>query len=114
MNNATLIQPAEVKRNEYGHWDHPDLPAFEGTDEAGPDAPKWKDWLAAQQLEVCRFELEGEDDNHPAYKKYFDGSDPDISEWNPQPEGEGWFLLSICDTDDGPMAWFARRVQVPA
>ena len=24
------------------------------------------------------------------------------------PEGEGWFLLGLWDTEDGPFAWYVR------
>lgn len=107
-----LIQPAPVQRDECGNWWHPDVPEFEGSDEAGPDAPKWKDWMREQGLEYCRFSLEDEDESHPVYQSYFEAEDPspDFSKWEPKPDGDGWFMLAICDTEDGPQAWFARRV----
>lgn len=107
-----LIQPAPVQRDENGNWFHPELPAFAGTDEAGPNAPKWEDWIREQGLKVCRFDLEDEDKSHPAYVNYWgDNQSADISAWNPVPHGNGWFLLAIGDTEDGPLAWFARRTK---
>ena len=33
-----------------------------------------------------------------------------VKEWQPTPpNGEGWFLVSINDTDDGPVAWWAKE-----
>lgn len=106
---VTLIQPAPVNRDDYGNWYHPSLPDFAGTDEAGPDSPKWEDWLAEQGLETSMFCLENEDD-HPAFARVFDESNPDFSDWEPQPAGAGWFLLAIGDTEDGPCATFVRRL----
>lgn len=111
MNAITLIQPAPVQRDEYGNWFHPDIPTFYGSDEATEDSPKWKDWLKEQGLEHTYYALEFEDEDHPAYQSYYEKNTADISAWNPgPPDGEGWFLLSICDTEDGPYAYFVRRV----
>ncbi len=109
MNTAIkLIQPATVQRDKYGSWYHPDLPDFAGTDEATDDSPKYEDWRAAQGLEVSMFALENEDE-HPAHTRYFDEGDPDFHDWDPKPEGDGWFMLAIGDTEDGPCATFVRR-----
>ena len=41
---------------------------------------------------------------------YFESGNPDCSAWMPtQPEGEGWRLLGIYDTEDGPHAMFGRE-----
>jgi len=35
--------------------------------------------------------------------------------WEPsKPAGDGWHLIAINDTEDGPMAWWARPVKEAA
>jgi hypothetical protein len=97
-----LIEATEVKRDEAGFWYHPDIPEFEEGQER-----EYRAWLAEQLLETRFMFLEYE---HPAYVRYFEEGDPDCSDWNPQPpDGEGWWLLAIGDTEDGPVATWARR-----
>lgn len=107
-----LILPVEVKRDEMGNWHHPNLPTFYGTDESTEASPAWGSWLDVQGLEVSRSSLEDEDESHPVYQSYFEAENPsgDFSAWTPEsPEGDGWFMLAITDTEDGPCAWFVRR-----
>lgn len=107
-----LIEAAPVHRDENGNWWHPGLPTFAGTDESTETSPEWKDWLKEQGLIATRRDLEDEDESHPVYQSYFEAADPDgnFSAWEPTPpEGDGWFLLAIGDTEDGPQAWFVRR-----
>lgn len=105
-----LIQPVEVKRDTDGYWSHPFVPVFAGTDAATDDSPKWQDWLAQQGLEQSFSRLADEDESHPAYVSYFEHESANASAWEPQPpQGDGWFLLGIDDTEDGPCAWFVRR-----
>lgn len=99
-----LIQPAPVVRDEYGMFQHPDLPDF---DEG--DSEKCKAWIAKQGLEVAMVSLDGSAPGEVA-DRYFNSHDPDCSYWEPgHPQGEGWFCLAIHDTDDGPVCWWARR-----
>ncbi len=40
----------------------------------------------------------------------FDACDADISAWEPErPEGDGWFIGSIYDTEDGPVCVWLRN-----
>lgn len=110
--HTNLIQPAAVQRDEFGNWYHPDIPVFYGSDESTDESPKWEDWLKTQGLEQSKCMLEWEDESHPVYQSYFEADDPDpnFAAWGPEPpKGEGWFVLAICDTEDGPCAWFVRR-----
>jgi hypothetical protein len=108
--SAALIQPAEVKRDEDGNWFHPELPTFAGTDESTQDSPIWSMWLEEQGLDCRIFELEDEPSD-PAFKRWFEDGDPDFSDWQPpRPAGAGWFLLSIVGTEDGPAAFWVRRL----
>ena len=102
-----LIQPAPVVRDEYGMFQHPDLPDF---DEG--DGDKCKAWIAEQGLEVGKVSLEYADES--IADRYFESHDPDCSYWEPgKPDGDGWFCLAIHDTDDGPVCWWARREVQP-
>lgn len=98
-----LIQPAPVVRDENGMFWHPDLPEL---DEG--DSDKYKQWIADQGLSVKMVSIESADDE--ISERYFNSDEPDCTYWEPdRPEGEGWFCLSISDTDDGPVCWWARR-----
>ena len=98
------IKPVEVQRDTTGDWSHPDMPEFDEGDGAAYAA-----WVESQNIEVKHDWLEGYDLDHPAYVQYFDKEDG-FAAWEPrQPEGDGWFLIAIGDTEDGPCAWFARH-----
>lgn len=102
---SKLIEWAPVVRDAEGWYSHPDMLAFDEDQEA-----EYRAWLAAQGLETAYATLCGEDDKHPAYIIYFDQAGTDVSDWNPAPPaGDGWFTLSIHDSEDGPYWVWARR-----
>lgn len=85
----TLIQSAEVVRDEYGYWWHPELPEFDEGDEE-----RSKAWVKEQGLSwvAVHMEYEVDTDTDP----YFNDGGPDCSHWTPnRPDGEGWFVLAI-------------------
>lgn len=103
-----LIQPVPVSRDEDGMFYHPDMPDFDEGDEE-----KCKAWVAEQSLQVKMVELEYHSDEAIS-ERYFEAGDADCSYWDPdRPDGDGWFCLSIHDTDNGPVCWWARRVVAP-
>ncbi|MGI2021682.1 hypothetical protein [Shewanella glacialipiscicola] len=94
------IQAVTVERDE-GYWTHPDLPEWdEGTPRAECIA-----WAAANggDFVVIWFEADAPEN---LIERYFDDGDIDISDWNPVCDKVGSFLLSIHDTEDGPVALF--------
>lgn len=104
-----LIQPLPVQRDDTGWWWHPGLPDFD------EDHQAYKAWMIAQGLETCFHSLENEDDNHPAYIAYFEQDACHVRDWNDEaPTGEGWFTLSIHDSEDGPQWVWVRRVGTDA
>jgi hypothetical protein len=109
-NDVTLIQPAPVERDVDGWWSHPGIPDF------GEDANAYRSWIDAQGLDIKYTMLEDEPDDHPAYQSYFEDDTPNVAGWNVEPpKGDGWFTLSIHDTDDGPVwVWARRWIVVPA
>lgn len=49
------------------------------------------------------------DASHEQQERYDEGNSPDCSYWTPsRPEGEGWLLAAIYDTEDGPVALYVR------
>lgn len=102
---VVLIGPMPVERDECGWWSHPGLPDLDEGQVA-----EYKAWLAAQGLVTTYKDLESEDLDHPAYVSYYDQDSASVAGWNPQPpEGDGWFTISIHDTEEGPYWVWARR-----
>ena len=103
-----LIQPVDVYRDEDGTWLHPNFPEFEGYEEDVP-GDVWRAWLAEQGLRESRVTFE-DDAPDELVNRYFDDGLASCAEWAPtKPDGEGWFLLGIWDTDDGPVAYWVTR-----
>lgn len=103
--NMNLIQPAEVVRYADGSWTHPDFPQWDES----TLLKTVNDWFEAQGLErgVVFFEYDVPQDLLNAWLE--NGHAP-LAKWEPtKPEGEGWFMLSIHDTEDGPVCIWARR-----
>jgi hypothetical protein len=104
MTHSPQIQPLNVVRDEGGYWTHPALPDFD------EGASAYEHWCKDQGLQIYSIDMvddlpEGE--NHP----YFEFSSNHCLGWEPQPPtGDGWFCLAISDTEDGPAAFWARRV----
>lgn len=89
-------------RDADGHVQHPDMDGI-GWDEfdMGPQLRA----LGWESKTVC-FET---DASHEDQERYDEGNSPDCSYWTPsRPEGAGWLLAAIYDTEDGPVALFVR------
>ncbi len=100
-----LIDPVAVERDADGWWSHPGIPDFD------EDMDAWRTWRDAQGLEFTHVSLENEDETHPAYVAYYENEEASVANWHPQaPDGEGWFVFSIHDTEDGPFWYWARRI----
>lgn len=101
------IQPMEPQRNREGYWTHPDMPVCESS--AQFDA-----WQAEQGFECSVVMLDGDDSegSEDAKERYFDHGNTDILCWQPSmPEGEGWFIVSIHDSEEGPVCVWIRYAQ---
>jgi hypothetical protein len=95
-------------RDENGHVQHPDMDGI-GWDEfdMGPQLRA----LGWASTTVC-FESDASDE---ARARYDEGNSPDCSYWTPTPpEGAGWLLAAIYDTEDGPVALYVRSADVSA
>ncbi|WP_342345782.1 hypothetical protein [Shewanella dokdonensis] len=96
-----MIKPADIIRDNDGLWTHPDLPEWdEGTTKEQVDA-----WASENGGTI---HVEWMDGNAPQEltDRYFEVGEPDCSYWYPCCNKEGNFLLSIHDTEDGPVALF--------
>ena len=104
--STAKIAPAEVTRDEYGQWWHPDLPDWE----EGTPGTVIREWISANGLEISNWVMEDMEDPK-AYEKAMAAPNGPCSVWNPEPpEGEGWFLLGICDTENGPSCTWVRHI----
>lgn len=89
-------------RDENGHVQHPDM-----------DGIGWDEFDMGPQLraigwhtKTVSFESDASDE---ARARYDEGNSPDCSYWTPTPpQGDGWLLAAIYDTEDGPVALFVR------
>ncbi len=100
MNNKIVAMP--VERDQYGYWTHPLYDAFcDGREFISPD--EFNVWLKQNGLE-WKVAYRDEDD----FDYEVDGYD--ISTWQPEsPAGDGWFVGSIHDTEDGAVCIWLRR-----
>lgn len=91
MNKITALP---VERDNYGYWTHPLYEQFcDGREVISPD--EFNAWLEANGLEWKVSYLDDEEIDPDV-----DGCD--ISTWQPDPPaGNGWFVGSIHDTEDG-------------
>lgn len=101
---SRLLDGAPLSRDKYGCGSHPALPIFfEGV--------KCKDFFEALGIELrlwfAEYEMEAE-----AYEAMSDGFTEDgenYNAWTPKkPEGDGWCLVAIFDTEDGAACWWLR------
>lgn len=99
--------PAVVLRTPDGFWGHPATPEC---DESTPYS-EYMDWFVKRGLEVKGHYMDGDSDE--LTERWEAGDVSAVAEWQPvPPEGDGWYLWSIFDTEDGPYCEFVR--QTPA
>ncbi|WP_345857472.1 hypothetical protein [Shewanella algae] len=95
------IKPTPVVRDDYGYWTHPDLPVWdEGTTREQIDA-----WAKENNGTIVVEWMDGDAPEEVA-DRYFEVGEADCSYWYPHCSKAGNFLLSIHDTEDGPIAMF--------
>jgi len=111
MNDKTLFDPARLPpRDEYGMTFHPDL-----EDERWEHPDLGEEYLSSEAILAAGLESRQVAFEYDApeelKERYYESGEPDVSDWKPtSPEGEGWILVGIWDTEDGPYAMFVRRV----
>ncbi|MEZ8095811.1 hypothetical protein ACED51_17060 [Photobacterium swingsii] len=100
------IQPARIERDKYGFWTHPEFPNF-GEVITKEEKERWEK-ANNVKLEFIYFE---QDAPEVLQERYFtEGQAKACAEWEPsQPKSS--FLISVHDTEDGPIAFFAVSYQ---
>ncbi|MBU2113673.1 MAG: hypothetical protein KKE94_07850 [Gammaproteobacteria bacterium] len=97
------IQPAlKIERDEDGLWTHPDYPEWD----EGTKSDEIAEWEKTNSVKIDWLMMDG-DASDELVDAWFEGSTNNCSEWQPKCEVPGSFLLSIHDTEDGPVALFA-------
>lgn len=96
-----MIQAHLVERDQFGFWTHPNYPDL---------ADNCSSNEAQETLRRLGLELQTVFMESDAPRLYdFARSDQRYSEWIPtRPEGSGWFVLSIHDTENGPVCQYVR------
>ncbi len=96
-----MIQAHLVERDQFGFWTHPNYPDF---------ADNCSSSEAQETLRRLGLELQNVFMESDAPRLYDSArSDQRYSEWIPtRPEGAGWFVLSIHDTDNAPVCQYVR------
>ncbi len=95
-----------VQRDEYGDYQHSQLPDFDGAECVSKAAIE--QWQAEMDFELVINHMDCEiTEDHPAWINYFEDGDAGFGEWVPEAPSENAVLLSIHDTEDGPVAWWA-------
>ncbi len=101
-----IRKDVEVVRNEGGYYLHPDIPQ-DGWSPSG-----WAKWLVENELQV-RYRFLSDDDRPEAQAildRYDKGDNLCLKQWEPVAPVHGeWFLLYIGDSDEGPLATWARH-----
>ncbi|WP_447869988.1 hypothetical protein [Serratia fonticola] len=92
-----IITAMEPQRDQCGYWTHPDF--FEPADGREYGAPgELEAWLDTNRV--------------AGHLEALEAADGDISNWIlTPPTGEGWFIGSIHDTEDGPVCYWLRPVE---
>ncbi|HBO3152048.1 TPA: hypothetical protein L4S11_003825 [Pseudomonas aeruginosa] len=96
-----MIQAHLVERDQFGFWTNPNYPDL---------ADNCSSSEAQETLRRLGLELQNVFMESDAPRLYDSArSDQRYSEWIPtRPEGAGWFVLSIHDTDNGPVCQYVR------
>lgn len=104
----TTIEAAPIVREADGSYYHPALASLPDTDES---AEAFTAWLAECGVQAASIWMEWDaPDLHWRFVAG-DGDPIALVDWQPTvPPGDGWFLLAIFDTEDGPVAHYVRPV----
>ena len=104
---SPAITPLPVERNQYGYWTHPVYEEFcDGREYISNE--DFNVWMKDNGLE-WKVDYRDEEALDPEVDGY------DLSTWQPEaPAGEGWFVGSIHDTDDGAVCIWLRNKSEPS
>ncbi len=104
-----MFQPETVERDEYGWWLHSALRDGEDEDVRKIPVAEDMDFHFVEFYEDAPTELQAAYESGGSLHGDEEEMKRAVREWQPTaPKGEGWFLLGIWDTEDGPYACFTR------
>jgi hypothetical protein len=104
------ITALPVERDEYGFWTHPKYEEFCDGRESIPTA-EFDEWMQNNGMDwgITELETDPSAEADAIRDRYFEAGDLNVSDWNPTPPaGDGWFVGSIHDTEDGPVCIWLR------
>ncbi|MDN7441161.1 hypothetical protein QZM64_18550 [Burkholderia cepacia] len=97
-----ILTPREIVRDQDGMLSHPAIPYLD-------EDVNYQTFFSAFRIESTFVCMETDVDGD-AYDQYVESNDPNCSFWTPSaPAGDGWLLLEIFDTEDGPVALYVRE-----
>ncbi|WP_159069050.1 hypothetical protein [Burkholderia metallica] len=97
-----ILTPREIVRDEEGMLSHPAVPYLD-------EDVNYETFFAAFGIEAAFIHMENDVDCD-TYDQYFSSNSANCSFWTPSaPAGDGWLLLEIYDTEDGPFALYVRE-----
>lgn len=106
MSMLSQIKPVAVERDNEGFWAHPEFFPEDPREVIPRD--EWTAWLEANQVSVNFVRLEDQV-SEEVWDQYIESGYSDISFWEPEIPDDS-FMLSIHDTDDGPVAIYATPI----
>lgn len=97
-----ILTPRAILRDEDGMLSHPAVPYLD-------EDVNYETFFAAFGIESAFIHMENDVDCD-TYDQYFASNSANCSFWTPSaPAGDGWLLLEIYDTEDGPVALYVRE-----
>ncbi|WP_342705198.1 hypothetical protein OHZ10_29410 [Burkholderia arboris] len=97
-----ILTPREIMRYEDGTLSHPAVPYLD-------EDVNYETFFAAFGIDAAFIHMENDVDGD-TYDQYFASNSANCSFWTPSaPAGDGWLLLEIYDTEDGPVALYVRE-----
>ncbi|HDV7153735.1 TPA: hypothetical protein RJ115_004418 [Yersinia enterocolitica] len=104
------ITAAPVERDSRGFWTHPDFFVPANGNEFGVEG-EFDAWKAFNRVTGAIGWMECEE-NAEELQSAYDAGDCDLSMWQPtQPNGDGWFMASIHETEEGPVCYWLRPIE---
>ncbi|CFK42777.1 gp41 [Burkholderia pseudomallei] len=98
----SILTSREIVRDQDGMLSHPAVPYLD-------EDVNYETFFAAFGIEATFIHME-DDVDCDTYDRYFASNSPDCCTWTPSsPQGDGWMLLEIYDTEDGPVALYVRE-----
>lgn len=96
-----MLDGRAIERDEMGLGDHPELPLLD-------EGMMPRRFFAALGLELTHTMAEDQLDGNALEAM---GEAINWTDWAPTPpQGDGWKLVSIFDTEEGPVAWWLREL----